>query len=123
MKIIKTVICILFGLFMLNAGLDKFFHYMPSPEMTEEQIAMFGHFKAITWLMPLIAVAEIIGGILFIAPKYRALGALIMLPISVGILLHHVVVEPAGLIIGIVVFVINAWIIFDNWGKYRPIWS
>ena len=74
--------------------------------------------------MPLVAVAEIIGAILFITPRYRALGALIMLPVSVGIVLHHLVLAPEmpGLAIGIVVFAINLWIIADNWRKYRPIW-
>ena len=123
MKIVKLVICVLFGLFMLNSGLNKLFQYMPMPEMTEAQMNMFGHLMAITWLLPLVAVAEIIGGILFMVPKLRALGALIMLPVTVGILLHHSVIEPQGLIIGIVVFAINVWIIADNWGKYKPIWS
>ncbi len=98
---------------------------MPMPELTEAQLEMFGHFMAITWLMPLVAVAEIIGGILFMIPKWRALGALIMLPVTTGILLHHLVLEPEmpGLAIGVIVFAINLWILFDNWSKYRPIWS
>ena len=124
MKIFKTVVCILFGLFMLNSGLNKLLQYMPMPELSEKDLELFGHFTAISWLMPLVAVAEIIGAILFITPRYRALGALIMLPVSVGIVLHHLVLAPEmpGLAIGIVVFAINLWIIADNWRKYRPIW-
>lgn len=126
MKIAKLVICVLFGLFMLNSGLNKLLQYMPMPEdLTEAQLEMFGHFKAISWLMPLVAVAEIIGGLLFIIPKLRALGALIMLPISTGILLHHLVLDTAmpGMAISIIIFAINLWILFDNWSKYRPIWN
>lgn len=126
MKIAKLIVCVLFGLFMLNSGLNKIFQYMPMPEdLTEAQLEMFGHFMAISWLMPLVAVAEIVGGILFMIPKLRALGALIMLPITTGILLHHLVLDPAmpGMAIGIIIFAINLWILFDNWSKYRPIWS
>lgn len=99
---------------------------MPMPEdLTEAQLEMFGHFMAIKWLMPLVAVAEIVGGLLFIIPKLRALGALIMLPVSVGILLHHLVLDTAmpGLAISIVIFLINIWVLFDNWGRYKHIWS
>ncbi|WP_343487800.1 DoxX family membrane protein [Allomuricauda sp. d1] len=123
MRIVKLVVFILFGLFMLNSGLNKLFNYMPMPELTEAQIEMFGHFMAIKWLFPLVAVAEIVGGILLMIPKYRALGALVMLPVSTGILLHHVAIEPAGLIIGIVVFAINLWALLDNWGKYKPLFG
>lgn len=41
----------------------------------------------IKWLLPLIAVAEIIGGILVIISKNKALGAIIIFPVMVGVLL------------------------------------
>lgn len=123
MRIVKLGVFILFGLFMLNSGLNKLFSYMPMPELTEAQIEMFGHFMAIKWLFPLVAVAEIVGGILLMIPKYRGLGALVMLPVSIGILLHHIVVEPSGLILGIIVFSINLWAIADSWGKYKPLFG
>jgi len=79
----------------------------------------------ISWRMPLVAVAEIIGSLLFMIPKWRALGALVMLSITTGMLLHHLVLDTAmpGLAIGIIIFAINLWMIFDNWSKYHPIWS
>lgn len=33
MKIVKNILCILFGLLFINAGLDKLLHYMPVPPM------------------------------------------------------------------------------------------
>ena len=123
MKIVKGIICVLFGLFMLNSGLNKLLQYLPMPELTEAQLEMFGHFMAIKWLLPLVALAEIVGGLFFILPKLRALGALIMLPVSVGILVHHVVHEPTGLVIGIVILAINCWVLLDHWPKYKAIWS
>lgn len=41
MKIVKTILCVLFGLMFLNAGLDKLFHYMPMPELPAEQIKIY----------------------------------------------------------------------------------
>lgn len=123
MKILKTVLCILFALMFINAGLDKFFHYMPRPEMTAEQMKLMEAFMKISWLMPLIGTIELIGGLLFILPKYRALGAIVILPVMVGIIAHNAIYEPSGLLIAIPFFLINLWIIADNWNKYTPMIS
>ncbi|PZD77000.1 DoxX family membrane protein [Mesonia sp. K7] len=114
MKVVKLIVRIIFGLMFINAGLNKFFMYMPMPELTEEQIKIFSAFNEITWLFPLVAIVEIVGGILFIIPRTRLLGAMVILPVMVGILLHHMVLEPEGLILTAVFFVINIWVILEN---------
>jgi len=123
MKILKIVLCILFGLMFINAGLNKFFNYMPMPEMTAEQMKLMEAFIKISWLMPLIGTIELIGGLLFMFPKYRALGAIVILPVMVGIMLHNAIFEPSGLLIALPFFLINLWIIGDNWNKYKPMIS
>lgn len=120
MKIVKTVLCILFGLMFINAGLNKFFNYMPMPKMTAEQMKLMEAFVRISWLMPLTGIVEIIGGLLFMLPKYRALGAIVILPVMVGIIAHNAIFEPSGLLIALPFFLINLWIIGANWYKYKP---
>ncbi len=113
-------ISLLFGLMFINAGLNKFFNYMPMPEeMPVDIMKVFAAFMEIGWLMPLIAVAEIIGGLLFITNKYRALGAIIIFPIMIGILLIHIITEPSGLPIALVLMAINIWVIIENREKYK----
>lgn len=120
MKIVKTVLCILFGLMFINAGLNKFFNYMPMPKMTAEQMKLMEAFVRISWLMHLTGIVEIIGGLLFMLPKYRALGAIVILPVMVGIIAHNAIFEPSGLLIALPFFLINLWIIGANWYKYKP---
>jgi putative oxidoreductase len=120
MKIVKTILCALFGLMFLNAGLDKFFHYMPVPELPAEIMKVGQAFMTIKWLMPLVACIEIIGGLLFIFPKTRALGAIVILPVMIGIVVHNAIYMPSGLSIAGVMLLINVWIIADNWKKYEP---
>lgn len=120
MKIVKIILCALFGLMFINAGLDKLLHYMPMPEMPAEMMKVNEAFGTIVWLMPLIAVIEILGGLLFIFPKTRALGAIVILPIMVGIIIHNAVYMPSGLSIAGVFLIINIWMIQDNWEKYKP---
>src|SRR5690606_34595800 len=118
---ILTVLCIVFGLMMVNAGLNKFFHYMPMPEMSEEMMQIMGAYLTLKWILPLVAVVEIIGGILIAIPKTRALGALMIFPVMVGIFIHHAVWDPAGMGMVFLLFAINIWAIVANWNKYEPI--
>ncbi|MBP9099571.1 MAG: DoxX family protein [Ferruginibacter sp.] len=114
-------VSILFGLMFINAGLNKFLNYIPVPkDMPENMVKLMTAFTEIGWLIPLVAVVEIIGGILFITNKYRALGAIIILPVMIGILLIHIMNEPSGLPIASILFAINIWVIVENRGKYLP---
>jgi uncharacterized membrane protein YphA (DoxX/SURF4 family) len=123
-KKILFVLCLLFGLMFINAGLNKFLNYMPAPkDLPAGMMKDMAAFMEISWLMPLVGVAEIVGGVLFIIPKYRALGALIVFPVMVGILLTNITVAPSGLPIAGVLLAINLWVIFENWNKYTPIVS
>lgn len=95
---------------------------MPVPEdMPENMMKLMTAFMEIGWLMPLIAVAEIAGGLLFITNKYRALGAIIILPVMTGILLTHTINAPSGLPMALVLLAILIWVIIENREKYFPL--
>lgn len=95
---------------------------MPVPkDLPESMMKVMGAFMQISWLMPLVGVIEIVGGILFMIPKYRALGAIIILPVMVGILLLNFFDAPSGLPIALVLFAINVWVIIENRVKYIPL--
>ena len=112
---------LLFGLLFINAGLNKFLNYMPVPDDLPERMQKVGAaFMEIGWLMPLIGFAEIVGGILFIIPKTRALGAIVIFPVTIGILLTHLIDAPSGLPIALIVLAINLWVIYESREKYLP---
>jgi uncharacterized membrane protein YphA (DoxX/SURF4 family) len=119
MKKLLTILSAIFGLLLINGGLSKFFNYMPVPEdlpqpLINDNIA----FMEIEWLMPLVGFAEILGGVLIIFNKTRALGALVVFPLMVGVLLTHIFVAPSGLPMVFVIWAILLWIILDNRSKY-----
>ena len=114
-------VSILFGLMFINSGLNKFFNYMPMPkDMPEKMMKVMGAFMEIGWLLPLIAIAEITGGVLFITNKFRALGAIILFPVLVGILLTHIFIAPSGLPLAFVLLGVELWVIIENREKYLP---
>ncbi|MDZ7693925.1 MAG: DoxX family membrane protein [Balneolaceae bacterium] len=101
---------LLFGLVFINAGLNKFFNYMPVPEdLPADSMQMFTAITQIGWLMPLIGAAEVVGGALFIITKTRALGAVILAPVMVGIMLSHLTIAPEGLPIVLPLLAIYLW--------------
>lgn len=115
------VVSLLFGLMFINAGLNKFFNYMPMPEdIPESTMKIWNAFMEIGWLMPLIGVGEVLGGVLFIIPKTRALGAVVIFPVMIGILLSNMFNDTSGLPMALVLFAINLWIIVENREKYYP---
>jgi len=119
---ILFVLCLLFGLMFINAGLNKFFFYMPMPENPPaEGMKDFAAMMEISWLLPLVAVAEIIGGLLVIIPRTRALGALIIFPIMVGILLTHLLVDTSNVAVALVLAGILGWMMYENKERYLPI--
>ncbi|MDB5202974.1 MAG: DoxX family protein [Ferruginibacter sp.] len=97
---------------------------MPMPkEMPEKMMKAFAAFTEIGWLMPLVGLAEIVGGLLIIFPRTRALGALIIFPVWVGILLTNIYQDTSGLPIALGFGLILLWIMYENRHKYFPLIS
>ena len=118
-RIILFVLCLLSGLMFINAGLNKFFNYMPAPkDMPEKMLKMGTAFAEIGWVMPLTGTMEIIGGLLLIIPRTRALGAIIIVPILTGIVLANINVAPSALPIAFALVAVLLWVIIDNRQKY-----
>ncbi len=121
---ILSVLCILAGLMFVNAGLDKFFHYMPMPkDMPEKLIKQGMAFMEIGWLLPLVGAIELIGGLLLIFKRTRPLGAIVLLPVLTGILLANITMSPSGLPIALALLAIDLWVIISNREKYLPMIS
>jgi uncharacterized membrane protein YphA (DoxX/SURF4 family) len=118
---ILFVLCLLTGLMFINAGLNKFFQYMPMPkDMPDKMVKAGMAFAEIGWLMPLVGAFEVIGGLLLIMRKTRALGAVILVPILTGILLANISTAPSGLPIVFALIAVLAWVIIENRAKYLP---
>lgn len=119
---ILFVLALLFGLLFINGGLNKFLNYMPMPEnLPDKMLKAMAAFMEIGWLMPLVGAAEVVGGLLIIIPKTRALGALVILPVLVGITLTNIVQDSSGLPLVVVLWAILVWIMIENRRKYLPL--
>ena len=59
------------------------------------------------------------GPFLFILKKTRPLGAIFVLPVMTGILVHHVTTDQSRLILSLVLMAINVLALVDSWAKYQ----
>lgn len=112
---INLVVCILFGLMFINSGLNKIFKYIPVPDdLPEALVKMDEAFVSIGWLLPLVAVGEILGGILVMIPKTRLIGALIFTPILIGVFFIFLYGAPAQMPMVLIYWAILLWILYDG---------
>lgn len=92
---------------------------MPVPEdLPEALVSMSMSMMEIGWLMPLVAITEIVGGALFIIKKFRALGAIVLFPVMIGILIIHFTVAPSGLPIALALAILLTWSMIENREKF-----
>lgn len=111
--IIKNVLQWGLALLMIVFGLNKFFGFIavdPPADPTAQQFmgAMFG-----SYLAKVVAVNEIVGGLLLIIPKTRFIAWLILAPVMFNIIAFHVAHDfigngiwllPSALYIGLAYF-------------------
>jgi uncharacterized membrane protein YphA (DoxX/SURF4 family) len=120
---IFTGVRIFFGFMMVNSGLNKFLNYMPIPEITESAEALMGALDASIYVFTLVAIVELLAGGLIITKKYNALGAVLMMPVTVNIFLIHTVLNPTGIILSLVLLLINIWILIENKSKFTTLFA
>ena len=117
---VVLVLRIVFGLFLITFGLNKFFHFMPMGEMGEAAGNFFGALMSTKTLM-LVAIVEIAAGLSLLLNKYAALMMLILMSISINAVLFHATLEP-GLIPGaIVLLVLNVVMLYAYKDKYKDL--
>ena len=121
-KKVQFVLVLLTALMFLNSGLNKIFKYIPVPDDLPEKLkAMDEGFAAITWLNPLVAVVEILGAILLLIPRFRTLGALMLVPIMVGVLLVHITAAPSMIVLPLILAAVLVWVLYTDRAKLLPL--
>jgi putative oxidoreductase len=102
MKIAITIARVLLGLVFLIFGLNGFLHFIPTPPPTGLAAQYFGVLSASHYLV-LVFLLQVIGGALLLANRFVPLALTLLAPVLVNILLFHLLIEPGGLPLAVVV--------------------
>ena len=106
MKVLANVSRFLLGLIFLVFGLNGFLHFIPMPPPSGVAARFFGALFVSNYLVPIFAL-QVISGVLLLLNRFVPLALTILAAIIVNILLFHVLMNPAGL--GLAVLVAILW--------------
>ena len=111
-KKIEPIVRVALGIALLVFGLDKFFAFVPHGHvMTEELVAAYQGLLANKFIMPSVGVVETISGIILISGRYVIIALIALIPIVFGILGFHFAVDLHGIIPGLVIAAMHAYLI------------
>lgn len=108
---------VLLGLIFVVFGLNGFFMFIPTPEMTEAAGSFMGALVASGYIMIVVKTVEVLSGLMILTGRYLPLGLILLAPVSINILLLHVFLDPAGLPMAVAIIVMQlflAWAYRDS---------
>lgn len=118
---LTMILRLLLGLILLVFGANKFFQFMPAPPMEGPPADFFGALFATGYMFPLLAITEIVAGVLLLTNKWTGLALVLVAPISVNIVLFHLFLAPAAIAAAAVVAILNVVLIYANWNKFKTL--
>ncbi len=83
------------GVVFFIFGLNGFLQFMPMPPMPEEAGAFLGALAGAGYMFPLIKGTEVLAGVLLLSNRFVPLALALLAPITVNILLFHLILAPA----------------------------
>ena len=118
---LTMVLRLLLGLILLVFGTNKFFHFIPVPPMAGSPADFMGAMANTGYMFPLIALTEIVAGVLLILNKWTGLALIFAAILSVNIMLFHIMLAPATIAAGAVVAILTVVLMYAYWKKFKTL--
>ncbi|MDQ3032832.1 MAG: DoxX family protein [Myxococcota bacterium] len=103
---------LLLGLVFFVFGLNGFLGFIPNPPHAAGADAFLGALAATGYMFPLIKGTEVVAGLLLLTNRFVPLALVLLAPVIVNIVLFHALLDPAGMVVPIVVLALElalAW--------------
>ncbi len=111
---------ILFGVFSLVFGLNKFFHFLSFPEIPGDGGTLMTIYFT-SGFLKLIGILEILGGLALLLNKYVPLALTILIAIMFNAAVFHLLHDPAnvmGAMLGLILGLLLVWV---NKGRFKDL--
>jgi putative oxidoreductase len=124
-KIAYTIVRILLGLSFLFFGITKFFPFSSSTALPQPATDFLIAMTNTGYLIPFLAVAEILVGALLIFNLWVPLSMVILAPIMLNVILFNLFLSPTlgALIMLLVLVLLQAYIVYCTWHAYKPLFT
>ncbi|HEV8001500.1 MAG TPA: hypothetical protein VGP63_16560 [Planctomycetaceae bacterium] len=106
MKIATTIARYLLALVFIVFGLNGFLHFIPQPPPSSEMAGQFFTVMFASHYLVFVFALQLIAGVLFLIRRTVPLALTIAGPLIVNILLFHALMDPGGIVPGLVVTVL-----------------
>ena len=103
MKILATIARYLLALIFLVFGLNGFLHFIPQPPPPSELAQQYFTVMFTSHYLVFVFGLQLIAGVLFLFRRTVPLALTIIAPVIVNILLFHALMDPSGIVPGLVV--------------------
>ena len=109
MKILTLIARLLLGLVFVVIGLNGFLNFLSMAPMPTGLAGQFIGALFLSHYFWVVAALQIAGGALLLVNRFVPLGLVLLGPVIVNILLYHVLLNPTGIALAIVVTIL--WLI------------
>jgi len=114
MRIVTLIARILLGLMFIVFGLNGFLNFLNMGPMPTGLAGQFIGALVQSHYFWVVAALQVIGGVLLLVNRYVPLGLVLLGPVIVNILLYHIFMNPAGMLMAIVVTVLWFIVFYDR---------
>ena len=114
MKIIATIARILLGCVFVLFGLNIFFQFLHMPPPPDGPAGDFAKALFVSHYFYVVGALQLAGGALCLVGRFVPLGLTLLGPVIVNILLFHILLNPAGLPMAIIVSVLALIVLWQH---------
>jgi uncharacterized membrane protein YphA (DoxX/SURF4 family) len=112
---------ILLGLIFTVFGLNGFLNFIPMGPMADDAAGAFlGALVSSGYLMTLVKVVEVVGGLMLLANRFVPLALAVIAPVVLNIVLFHAFLAPAGIALALVVLLLELFLAWSYRGAFAP---
>jgi hypothetical protein len=109
------------GALFLVFGLNGFLQFIPMPAPPADAGAFLGALAKTGYMFPLIKLIEIGVGLMLLSNRFVPLALTLIAPIVVNIVAYHGFLDPAGMVLPIVILGLNVFLAFAYRANYRGV--
>lgn len=121
MKIATIIARTLLGLIFLVFGSNAFLHFIPMPPPPVGPAGDFMKAIFVSNYFYVVAVTQVLGGLLVLSGRFTALGLLFLGPVIVNILCFHIFLNHEGWQLASVVAALALFLLWQNRGAFAGI--
>lgn len=113
MRAFRAICAWILALPLLIFGSNYFLHFFPLPAGNSDDGQRLLQAMRDGGLMTAIAFSHVVAGAMLVVPRTRFAGALLQLPMTIGITAFHVTMLPSGLLLAIPMLLLNLGALAD----------